>query len=437
MNASTNLENEQIATAAAAAPGTKTPRATKPQNASLALVQNTLKQYDRVEAGLADLETKYKDVVFAVTTTKGMEEAKAARRAIREPRYAVDKAADAAKAPLNALKKEIDNRKTAITNRLVELETPIHAQIKAEEDRLEAIKEAEKKAKAETAARIQAAIDGIRGLAVTAATSVAPRIADMRKVLEDMEISVETYGDRAGEAMQTKLQVLETLDSLHASAVAREEADAKAAAARAELDRLRQEQAERERLANEQRQAEEREAAEKLAEENRQAQAKLDKERAEFQRLQQEAQAAQQAAEKKLQAEREALEADRQKYRQEQEALATPQPVQATAPAEEIQDSSTTVITADSESQTPAQLELDTGSTDHSHQQVEAAACNQVEAAPDPHALLIRRSPAELMLQALQAVAADAGLTALAPAVQAMVRIAILETTGEAACSNS
>lgn len=58
---------------------------------SIALVQDTLAEFDTVNAGVAELERRYGNVVFAVQTKQGMADAKEARRVIREPRYAVEK----------------------------------------------------------------------------------------------------------------------------------------------------------------------------------------------------------------------------------------------------------------------------------------------------------------------------------------------------------
>ena len=79
-------------------------------------VQNAVAEFDKVAAGLAELKGKYAGVVFDVTTTKGMDEAKAARAAIREPRYEIERVRKAAKAPILKLGKELDDRAKAIAH---------------------------------------------------------------------------------------------------------------------------------------------------------------------------------------------------------------------------------------------------------------------------------------------------------------------------------
>lgn len=93
---------------------------------------------------------------------EGMADAKAGHLAIREPRYAVNKAGKKAKDPLNMLKKDIDVRVLKITNELVAIETPIHEQIKVEKDRVAAEKAAVKTAREAATAKVQTAIDEIR-----------------------------------------------------------------------------------------------------------------------------------------------------------------------------------------------------------------------------------------------------------------------------------
>lgn len=75
---------------------------------NLAEAEAAITEFDRVQAGIADLKTKYAGVVFSVATTAGMKEAIAARAAVREPRIATEKARKAGKSPLLALDKMAD-----------------------------------------------------------------------------------------------------------------------------------------------------------------------------------------------------------------------------------------------------------------------------------------------------------------------------------------
>jgi hypothetical protein len=112
-------------------------------------VQGVLAEFSRVEAGLAALRERHGNVIYEVTTTAGLEAAKAARAEIRAPRHAVEKVRKAAKAPLLALGKRIDQEAIRITEAILEVEQPIDDQIKAEEARRLADREAKRAAEVE------------------------------------------------------------------------------------------------------------------------------------------------------------------------------------------------------------------------------------------------------------------------------------------------
>ena len=112
-------------------------------------VQGVLTEFSRVEAGLAALREKHGNTVYDVSTTIGLDAAKAARSEIREPRYAVESVRKAAKSPLVALGKRIDIEAARITSEILKIETPVDEQIKAEEARRVADREAKKAAEVE------------------------------------------------------------------------------------------------------------------------------------------------------------------------------------------------------------------------------------------------------------------------------------------------
>jgi len=284
------------------------------QQTSIALVQSALVEFDAVAAGLADLKARFGNVIYDVGTTAGMAAAKAARLEIRGPRYAVDKVLKATKEPLNAIKKELDDRASQITAALLEIETPIHEQIKAEEDR----KAAEKAERERVAAAQKLVIDNattwIKNHAINAVGKSAADIKELVTSLETMEVTLETFADRAGEAEQCRLMTLEVLAGLH-DAVAKQEA----AAARVEAERIRLEQ-ERKELAAAERDAEAKAKALREAE-----QAKLDaqaedmaRQREAFEAQQAAALAAQQAEAKRLA--EQAAELAREQWERQREA---------------------------------------------------------------------------------------------------------------------
>ena len=252
------------------------------QQTSIALVQGALVEFDKVAAGLADLKARFGNVIYDVGTTAGMAAAKAARLEIRGPRYAVDKVLKATKDPLNQIKKELDDRAGQITAALLEIETPIHEQIKTEEDRKAAEKAERDRIAAEQKLVIDNAIAWIQNHAVQAVGKSAAEIAELVTSLETMEVTLETFADRAGEAEQCRLMTLDVLNGLHAAVTAQEEAAAKVEAERIRLERERLAQAAAAKEAAAKAAAEADAARAKADEEAATAKAALDAERAEL-----------------------------------------------------------------------------------------------------------------------------------------------------------
>lgn len=221
----------------------------------------TIAEFDPIEAGLQALRQQYEGVVFEVATTKGMEAAKAARLAIRDPRYKIEAARKALKAPLLRYGRLVDSEAARITDAILAIETPIDEQIKAEEARKEAERQARAAAEAKRIAEIQ---DRIRSQITDALLRAAGKRADQidaeMAALEQVPISPETHAELAESAEREKQRVLAALRQLFCEAVAREEA---------EVLRRAEEAAERERRAEEERQRREREAAERAATEQR------------------------------------------------------------------------------------------------------------------------------------------------------------------------
>ena len=341
--------SEQVTTPAASAEQSVT-------GTALAVISGTIAEFDRVDAGIAALAQKYGGVAFAVDGTKGMQEAKDARLAVRGPRYAVETARKAAKTPLLELGREIDARAKGITGRLLEIEGPIDDQIKAEEDRREKEREAKRKAEAERIQRHESAIGEIAAVVMAAIGKNAAEIEAARtelagKVLEGFEEYQPQADRRRAEAVE-KLGVMladaqrkeeeqrklaaerealarERAEQERAAAASAERAAAERAAAEAELAAARR--AAEEKLAAERAAAEEKLAAER-AEADRLAQIERDKlaaERAEFDRQQQAARAAADAErlEREAQARREAEAA----AQVERERLAAAQAAEAEA----------------------------------------------------------------------------------------------------------
>lgn len=218
------------------------------QDGQLVPVQNALTEFEKVSAGLLDLTTKYANVVYDVATTKGMDEAKAARLAIREPRYAVQRATKAAKDELNSIKKNVEERGTQIVEALLRIEEPIDAQIKAEDDRKAAEKARREQAERERVEAIQAAIASIRAIPGNVVAQSAAAIKEALDGVAALEITEVAYAEFLPHAADAKGAAVAQLIAIHQRAVAAEQAQAELkaqqeelAAQRAEIERQKAE----------------------------------------------------------------------------------------------------------------------------------------------------------------------------------------------------
>lgn len=282
----------------------------------MTLQQHALQEIDKVAAGIDALATKYKGVVFDVATTKGLDEAKAARVAIREPRYEVERVRKATASDLKKIATAVNERAASITESIRAIEDPIDAQIKGEEERKEAEREAKRAAEAERIAAMNARLDNIRNMPLQAVGASAEELqqAIERVAGDELDGFDEVY---LPTAQQTRDTALDALNKMLAERQALNEQQAELARLRAEQEARDAEAAEQRRIADEAAQAErDRLAAEaqaktdQEAQERRQAQEREDAERRE-----------RQAAEDRQRAEQaEADRIERERVQAEQEA---------------------------------------------------------------------------------------------------------------------
>lgn len=217
------------------------------------------------------LHSRYERVAFDVRTTKGMEEAKKARLALREEvRYPMQKLKDERFKILGKMQRQANDSADALIEEVKRYETPIHEQIEAEETR-------KKNERAEKAAAEQRRIEGhteaIRAISAMVAAAAGMDSADIeRQIAAAQQIIVdEGYEEFQGQAQQTKDETLRQLQGLLVAAKA-EEAEleetrrqqAALAAAQQQLEADRRAQAERERqLAEREKDLAEKEARQK------------------------------------------------------------------------------------------------------------------------------------------------------------------------------
>ena len=288
-------------------------------------------EYSITAAALSELRTRLAGVAYDVSTGKGLNIAKQDRAEVRGLRVALEAKRVELKAPALERSRLIDAEAKALTAELAALEKPIDDQIKAEERRKEAEKAEREQLEREAASRVQIAIDHIRSIALTAIGLRSPAIQSLIDNLQSVEITLNAFGDRAGEAAQAKSQALGKLGELHAAALTAEVEAQRLEAERAELARLRAEQETRDKAERERIAAERAEAAKKLADERAEfaklqaaAKAEQDKRDAEAKaardtedRIARESRAAE---DKRIADARALLEADQRKAREEQDA---------------------------------------------------------------------------------------------------------------------
>lgn len=283
-------------------------------NTEIELIGTALQNFDRVAAGLALLEKNYKGVLYEIDTALGMAHAKAARAAIREPRYEVERLRKDAKAPILALGKRLDAEATRITNALLTLEEPIHEQIQHEEDRIKREKEAKAAAEAARVANIQHLIDGIRGWPANAIGKPSVLVSQMLNDATEYRIEESVFQERTEEAKGVLMISVTALNGVRVERLTHEAEQERLKADRIELERLRAEQTERDRVTRAAQDAANARQAETLRQERvendriaRERQAELDRQAKE----QRETQAAENAR----------IAADRAELERQQEAL--------------------------------------------------------------------------------------------------------------------
>ena len=267
--------------------------------ASLGAVNGEVAKFDAITAGLAAIELAHpKDVIVAdIATSAGMKLAEGAWRAYRNPRLEVERARKAAKTPVLALGRAIDEFAGGLETRLREGEDHYKAQIDSESERQAAVKAEAARAEAERIAKHETGIDKIRAYLTRcqAPGMTSERISGGIDTLAGAAFGPE-WEEFAVPAANAQCETLESMRQLHAQALGREQEAARQAEIAAENARQAAELA-RARAALEAEAAE----ARRLAAES---QAKLDAERAEFHRQREEARAAEAAQAAELAAQR-------------------------------------------------------------------------------------------------------------------------------------
>lgn len=253
----------------------------------VSLHDHAMQEINAIEAGLTELERQYAGVVYDVTTKEGMDAARAARQAIRDPRYKVEKVRAETSSELTRIRTVVNAEAKRITERIEKIEEPIHQQIKAEEDRIEADRAERRRIEAERVAALRASIDAIKGIPLSMIGAGEAEIREAIDELNGRDLSAEFDDVWLPDAIAAKNAALPALDTLLSERIAAAERQAaleaeaaekaRAATEAAALERAAREEAERAAAAQREQEEQERRAAEeaqraaKQAERDRQA----------------------------------------------------------------------------------------------------------------------------------------------------------------------
>ncbi len=183
------------------------------QPAEISLKDMALQEIGSVSAGIAVLTEKYSGQVYEVTTTIGMEAAKAARLDIREKRYKIPHIVKEKKQALKKIGDDIQAEGDRITDILLKLETPIDDQIKVEEARKAEIKAEKERKEKERIDGIRARIDVIKDLPRRAVGAPADQIKIFISKVQDAPIGVE-FEEFVEEAQVAKDEAIKVITEM-------------------------------------------------------------------------------------------------------------------------------------------------------------------------------------------------------------------------------
>ena len=197
-----------------------------------------LAQFKAAEVEILALAEKYRAVAYDVTSTKGMDAAKAARLELRERgRFAVQRAEKSVKSDVNDLKRVMADEVERLVAIVQPVEEAIDAQIKAEEARKAAAKAERDRIEAERVAAHEAGIAKILGYLARCqgADMTAERIAKGIDMLAGVSFGPE-WQEFAAPAANAQGETLAAMRTLHAHVVEREEEARRVEAARIERE---------------------------------------------------------------------------------------------------------------------------------------------------------------------------------------------------------
>lgn len=196
---------------------------------------NEIAEYNPTAAALTELRERYVNVIFPVTTTAGMKDAKEVRSKLVKLRTGLEALRKEIKEPALRRTQAIDAEAKAITAAIKEIEEPIDAQIKAEEQRVAAEKAAKEAAEKARVDEIKGKIDAIKRLPLELANDPSDSIQTEIDALYAYAPDAATFAECVDLAVIARDEALTAMVQLRDKVVAREQAAAELAAERAEL----------------------------------------------------------------------------------------------------------------------------------------------------------------------------------------------------------
>lgn len=229
----------------------------------------TIAEYSPTAEALAGLRQKYQAVVFNVSSTAGMVEARAARGELRTLRISLEAKRKEIKEPALTRCREIDTEAKRITAELSALEDPIDDLIKAEENRKDREKQSREEAERERIAEVSRRFAALRALVPAGTGKTVDELSAL--IAQAEEFDSTSFADDMRPAAVFERQI--AINGLKALRDLRGEQDKKDAETAEKLKRLEElERADRERQANEQAERDQKAAEEAEAVRQREAQ---------------------------------------------------------------------------------------------------------------------------------------------------------------------
>lgn len=195
-----------------------------PSTTEVTLTQTAIAPLERIRSGLASLADRYRGAEFELTTTKGLDAAKAARNELREQgRYAVQRATAEFKRQANDAKRAVDELAESLIAITGPIEDRIDAQIKAREKDIADEKAAKARAEQERKEKNEASIAVIGKYLDHARGMSSARIQAGIDVLTELDLSATMDADYIDRAKATREATLTAMRTLHAQTLMAEQ----------------------------------------------------------------------------------------------------------------------------------------------------------------------------------------------------------------------